>query len=138
MPIPCPPEMPSCPTQPVPLEPLRSILRRVPPGTLLTNDQVLAGLRDGKYCLIPKRNHRACWGRGYIGRNVKTGETIPCACLRLYEICIPEPETLEKLRERKQIEENMRSNQPPINSSPPTMLDPQPHIKSELDISNEK
>jgi hypothetical protein len=28
-------------------------------------------------------NCRACFGRGYIGRNLMTGEIVPCKCLTL-------------------------------------------------------
>lgn len=28
-------------------------------------------------------NCRACYGRGYIGKNITTGELVPCKCLKL-------------------------------------------------------
>ncbi len=32
-----------------------------------------------------RKNHKKCFGRGYMGYDVKTGELIKCSCLKVLE-----------------------------------------------------
>lgn len=49
-------------------------------------DEQQAEIKPVKTVAIARRNCRRCFGRGYSGREVKTGYYIRCSCVKIVEV----------------------------------------------------